>query len=64
MTRYKHAELEDDASSVGSVQLGEGVSSTTTHIRYHPVSARSAKRDKTSNFVRQCAVPRTFRAKL
>lgn len=36
MTRYKHAELEDDASSVGSVQLGEGVSSTTTHIRYHP----------------------------
>ena len=38
MTRYKHAELEDDASSVGSVQLAEGVSSTTTHIRYHPVS--------------------------
>lgn len=36
MTRYKHAELEDDASSVGSVQLAEGVSSTTTHIRYHP----------------------------
>ncbi|KAJ9601453.1 hypothetical protein L9F63_000370, partial [Diploptera punctata] len=36
MTRYKQAEFEeDDSSSVGSVQLTEGVSATTTHIRYH-----------------------------
>ncbi|XP_021915643.1 endothelin-converting enzyme homolog isoform X4 [Zootermopsis nevadensis] len=36
MTRYKQAELEeDDSSSVGSVQLTEGVSATATHIRYH-----------------------------
>ena len=39
MTRYKQAEFEDDSSSVGSVQLTEGVSATTTHIRYHTVSA-------------------------
>jgi hypothetical protein len=39
MTRYKQAEFEeDDSSSVGSVQLTEGVSATTTHIRYHTVS--------------------------
>jgi hypothetical protein len=39
MTRYKQAEFEeDDCSSVGSVQLTEGVSATTTHIRYHTVS--------------------------
>nr|CAD7412965.1 unnamed protein product [Timema cristinae] len=36
MTRYKQAEFEDeDSSSVGSVQLTEGVSATSTHIRYH-----------------------------
>jgi endothelin-converting enzyme len=41
MTRYKQAELEeDDSSSVGSVQLTEGVSATATHIRYHTVSLR------------------------
>jgi len=40
MTRYKQADFEeDDSSSVGSVQLTEGVSATTTHIRYHTVSA-------------------------
>jgi hypothetical protein len=39
MTRYKQAEFEEeDSSSVGSVQLTEGVSATTTHIRYHTVS--------------------------
>ncbi|XP_063218947.1 endothelin-converting enzyme homolog isoform X2 [Bacillus rossius redtenbacheri] len=32
---YKQAEFEDDSSSVGSVQLAEGVSATSTHIRYH-----------------------------
>uniref|UniRef100_A0A1B6E866 Endothelin-converting enzyme 1 n=1 Tax=Clastoptera arizonana TaxID=38151 RepID=A0A1B6E866_9HEMI len=35
MTRYKQAEFEDDSSSIGSVQLTEGVSATATHIRYH-----------------------------
>jgi hypothetical protein len=40
MTRYKQADFaEDDSSSVGSVQLTEGISATTTHIRYHTVSA-------------------------
>ncbi|XP_066996850.2 endothelin-converting enzyme homolog [Anabrus simplex] len=40
MTRYKQAEFEeDDSSSVGSVQLTEGVSATTTHIRYHTGSS-------------------------
>jgi hypothetical protein len=39
MTRYKQADFEDDSSSVGSVQLREGVSANTTHIRYHTVSA-------------------------
>lgn len=36
MTRYKHAEFaDDDMSSIGSVQLTGGVSSSATHIRYH-----------------------------
>ncbi|KAF6212861.1 hypothetical protein GE061_010571 [Apolygus lucorum] len=35
MTRYKKADFEEDISSIGSVQLTEGVSSTATHIRYH-----------------------------
>ncbi|XP_054269922.1 endothelin-converting enzyme homolog [Macrosteles quadrilineatus] len=35
MTRYKQAEFEEDSSSIGSVQLTEGVSATATHIRYH-----------------------------
>ncbi|XP_014239311.1 endothelin-converting enzyme homolog isoform X5 [Cimex lectularius] len=34
MTRYKKADFEEDVSSIGSVQLTEGVSSTATHIRY------------------------------
>ncbi|XP_018913127.2 endothelin-converting enzyme homolog isoform X2 [Bemisia tabaci] len=35
MTRYKHAEIEEDSCSFGSVHLTEGVSAMTTHIRYH-----------------------------
>ncbi|XP_077288912.1 M13 family metallopeptidase neprilysin 3 isoform X1 [Arctopsyche grandis] len=36
MARYKKTELvEEDISSVSSIQLNEGVSTTTTHIRYH-----------------------------
>ncbi|XP_073991312.1 M13 family metallopeptidase neprilysin 3 isoform X3 [Rhodnius prolixus] len=35
MTRYKKADFEEDISSIGSVQLTEGVSTTATHIRYH-----------------------------
>lgn len=38
MTRYKKADFEEDISSIGSVQLTEGVSTTATHIRYHTVS--------------------------
>lgn len=38
MTRYKQAEFEEDSSSIGSVQLTEGVSTTATHIRYHTTS--------------------------
>lgn len=34
MTRYTNADFADD-DSVNSVQLNEGISSSTTHIRYH-----------------------------
>ncbi|KAK6638467.1 hypothetical protein RUM43_006734 [Polyplax serrata] len=37
MSRYKHTDLEDDVSFMGSVQFNEGISSTATHIRYHTV---------------------------
>lgn len=49
MTRYKQAELMDDNTSIGSVQLTEGVSATTTHIRYHSVSGSGAR-----NWLRSC----------
>ncbi|XP_065218845.1 endothelin-converting enzyme homolog isoform X3 [Planococcus citri] len=35
MTCYKPSMLEEDVSSLGSIHLSEGVSSTATHIRYH-----------------------------
>lgn len=39
MARYKKTEfVDEDISSVSSIQLNEGVSSTSTHIRYHTVS--------------------------
>ncbi|GLV38283.1 Neprilysin 3 [Carabus blaptoides fortunei] len=45
MTRYKHAEFaDDDVSSIGSVQLTGGVTSSTTHIRYHTGSSMWRRR--------------------
>lgn len=39
MARYKKTGfMDDDAGSVSSIQLNEGVRSGGTHIRYHMVS--------------------------
>ncbi|KAL0277066.1 UNVERIFIED_CONTAM: hypothetical protein PYX00_004479 [Menopon gallinae] len=35
MSRYKQTDFDDEVSSMGSVQLNEGISTTATHIRYH-----------------------------
>lgn len=54
MARYKKTEfVDEDVSSVSSIQLNEGVSSTTTHIRYHTVSENlygSSSQEVAANF--------------
>lgn len=43
MARYKKTGfMDDDAGSVSSIQLNEGVRSGGTHIRYHMVSKPSS----------------------
>ncbi|KAB0791750.1 hypothetical protein PPYR_03550 [Photinus pyralis] len=44
MTKYKHAEFADDDTSVGSVQFGEGITSSATHIRYYTSTSMWKKR--------------------
>ncbi|KAK4877932.1 hypothetical protein RN001_010438 [Aquatica leii] len=44
MTKYKHAEFADDDTSVGSVQFGEGITSSATHIRYYTSKSMWKKR--------------------
>ncbi|KAF5279864.1 hypothetical protein FQA39_LY18209 [Lamprigera yunnana] len=44
MTKYKHAEFADDDTSVGSVQFGEGITTSATHIRYYTSTSIWKKR--------------------
>ncbi|XP_046673742.1 endothelin-converting enzyme homolog isoform X3 [Homalodisca vitripennis] len=56
MTRYKQAEFEEDSSSIGSVQLTEGVSTTATHIRYHTATLPGSTLWKARTLLEKCLI--------
>ncbi|XP_026682311.1 endothelin-converting enzyme homolog [Diaphorina citri] len=35
-SKYKHAELDEDTTSMGSAHITEGISTSATHIHYYP----------------------------
>lgn len=35
-SKYKHAELDEDSTSMGSAHITEGISASATHIHYYP----------------------------
>lgn len=55
MTRYKHADFQDDdTSSTGAIQLTETNSSSDYHLRYHSSSATSKWRSR--NKLERCLI--------